>query len=41
MNLLSWKLHKLESNVLGFPPKDDEILLHIGDLDEELLPVLE
>jgi hypothetical protein len=37
MNILSRKLHELESNVLDFPPEDDDILLHIGDLDEQLL----
>ncbi len=37
MNLLSRKLHKLESNVLDFPPEDDDILLHIGNSDEQLL----
>ena len=39
MNVLSRKLHKLESNVLDFPPKDDDILLHIGNSDEQLLHV--
>ncbi|MCW4046652.1 MAG: hypothetical protein NWE99_03695 [Candidatus Bathyarchaeota archaeon] len=37
MNGLSRKLHELEDNVLGFPPEDDDILLHIGDEDEQLL----
>jgi hypothetical protein len=37
MNILSRKLHELESNVLDFPPEDDDILLHIGDSDEQLL----
>jgi hypothetical protein len=37
MNVLSRKLHELESNVLEFPPEDDDILLHVGDFDEQLL----
>jgi hypothetical protein len=37
VNGLSRKLHELEDNVLDFPPEDDDILLHIGDLDEQLL----
>ena len=37
MNGLSRKLRELEDNVLDFPPVDDDILLHIGDLDEQLL----
>jgi len=37
MNGLSRKLHELEDNVLDFPPEDDEILLHVGDVDEQLL----
>jgi hypothetical protein len=37
MNVLSRKLHEIESNVLDFPPEDDDILLHIGDGDEQLL----
>ena len=37
MNGLSRKLHELEDNVLDFPPDDDDILIHIGDIDEQLL----
>ena len=37
MNRLSRKLHKLEDNVLDFPPDDDDILMYIGDSDEQLL----
>ena len=37
MNVLSRKLHELEDNVLDFPPEDDDIMLHVGDLDEQLL----
>ena len=37
MNILSRKLHELENNILDFPPEDDDILLHIGDSDEQLL----
>ncbi len=37
MNVLSRRLRDLESNVLEFPPKDDDILLHVGDMDEQLL----
>ena len=37
MNLLSRKLHELESNILDFPPEDDDIMLHVGDPDEQLL----
>jgi hypothetical protein len=37
MNGLSRKLHELEDNVLDFPPEDDDILLHIGDEDKQLL----
>jgi hypothetical protein len=37
MNRLSRKLHELEDNVLDFPPEDDDILLHIGNEDEQLL----
>jgi hypothetical protein len=37
VNELSRKLHELENNVLDFPPDDDEILIHIGDCDEQLL----
>lgn len=37
MNLLSRKLHELEDNILDFPPEDDDIMLHVGDPDEQLL----
>lgn len=37
MNVLSRKLRELENNVLTFPPEDDDILLHIGGVDEQLL----
>jgi hypothetical protein len=37
MNLLSRKLYELENNILSFPPEDDDIRLHIGDLDEQIL----
>ena len=37
MNLLSRKLHELEENILDFPPEDDDIMLHVGDPDEQLL----
>ncbi len=37
MNTLSRKLYQLEANVLDFPPEDDDIFLHVGDLDENLL----
>jgi hypothetical protein len=37
MNMLSRKLYELEDNVLDFPPEDEDILLHISDLDEQLL----
>jgi hypothetical protein len=37
MNGLSRKLHELEENVLDFPPEDDDVLLDIGDEDEQLL----
>jgi hypothetical protein len=37
MNMLSRKLYELGSNVLDFPPKDEDILLHISNLDEQLL----
>ena len=37
MNLLSRKLHELEENILSFPPEDGDIMLHVGDLDEQLL----
>ena len=37
MNVLSRKLHELENNVLEFPPDDDDIMLHVGDVDEQLL----
>jgi hypothetical protein len=37
MNILSRKLYELESNVLAFPPDDDNIMLHVGNLDEQLL----
>jgi hypothetical protein len=37
MNVLSRKLHELEDNILDFPPNDDDIMLHIGNLDEQLL----
>jgi hypothetical protein len=37
MNVLSRKLRELEDNILGFPPDDDDIMLHVGDLDEQLL----
>jgi hypothetical protein len=37
MNILSRKLHELESNVLDFPPKDEDIMMHIGNYDEALL----
>ncbi len=35
--MLSRKLHALEGNILEFPPKDEDIMLHVGDLDEQLL----
>jgi len=37
MNVLSRKLRELESNILDFPPKDDDIMLHIGNCDEQVL----
>jgi hypothetical protein len=37
MNALSRRLRELEENVLVFPPEDDDILLHIGNADEQLL----
>jgi hypothetical protein len=37
MNVLSRKLHTLENNILEFPPKDEDIVLHIGNADEQLL----
>ena len=37
MNALSRKLRGLECNVLDFPPKDEDIMLHVGDLAEQLL----
>jgi hypothetical protein len=37
MNRLSRKLHELEDNILDFPPEDDDIMLYVGDLDEQLL----
>ncbi len=37
MNVLSRKLYELESNILHFPPDDNEIVLHIGNYDEQLL----
>jgi hypothetical protein len=37
MNVLSRKLHQLEDNILDFPPEDDDIMLHVGDPDEQLL----
>ena len=37
MNMLSRKLHELEENILDFPPEDDDILLHVGNVDEQLL----
>jgi hypothetical protein len=37
MNILSRKLHDLALNILDFPPEDDDILLHVGDSDEQLL----
>jgi len=37
MNVLSRKLHELEESILEFPPEDDDILLHVGDLDEQVL----
>ncbi len=37
MNLLSRKLHELENKILDFPPEDDDITLHVGDFDEQLL----
>ncbi len=37
MNVLSRRLRELEDNVLGFPPEDDDILLHVGNYDERLL----
>jgi hypothetical protein len=37
MNVLSRKLHELENNILSFPPEDEDIVLYIGDLDEQLL----
>jgi hypothetical protein len=37
MNVLSRKLYELEDNVLHFPPEDDDILIHVGDRDEQLL----
>jgi hypothetical protein len=37
MNVLSRRLHELENNVLDFPPKDDDVMLHVGNLDEQLL----
>ncbi len=37
MNVLSRKLYELERNVLKFPPEDGDIMLHVGNLDEQLL----
>ncbi len=37
MNMLSRKLHELEENILDFPPEDDDISLHVGNVDEHLL----
>jgi hypothetical protein len=37
MNVLSRKLHELEDHILDFPPDDDDIMLHVGDADEQLL----
>ena len=37
MNVLSRKLRELENNISGFPPEDDDILLHIGNIDERIL----
>jgi hypothetical protein len=37
MNVLSRKLHEIEDNILDFPPEDDDIMLHVGDLDKQLL----
>jgi uncharacterized protein (DUF2225 family) len=37
MNVLSRRLRELEDNVLDFPPEDDDILLHVGSEDEQLL----
>lgn len=37
MNVLSRKLHELENNVLDFPAEDDDIMLHVGNLEEQLL----
>jgi hypothetical protein len=37
MNFLSRKLHELEDNILDFSPEDDDIMLHMGDFDEQLL----
>jgi hypothetical protein len=31
MNVLSRKLRELECNVLEFPPKDEDIVLHVGE----------
>ena len=35
--MLSRKLHELEGNVLDFPPEDDDIMLQVGNVDEQLL----
>jgi hypothetical protein len=37
MNGLSRKLHALEENLLEFPPDDEDILMFIGDVDEQTL----
>lgn len=37
MNVLSKKLRELENNILDFPPKDEDITLHIGNCDEQVL----
>jgi hypothetical protein len=34
---LSRKLHELEDNILHFPPESDDIMLYVGDLDEQHL----
>lgn len=37
MNILSRKLHALESHILSFPPDDNDIVLWVGNSDERLL----
>jgi uncharacterized protein (DUF2225 family) len=37
MNALSRRLRELECNVLEFPPRDEEIVLYIGNVDEQFL----